>query len=135
MLTPKQIEQIESVVIGAVRRETDAAMTAQKREVDAKLAESAAKTALMLAGTMKGTQDMDALVASLFNAIKGLVQRSIDARLKEQKAMTFQGGYDPSRSYEPGMVAQKAGGWHVCLAPTNEPPGSSCCWRRIGSDR
>lgn len=52
--------------------------------------------------------------------------------LEKRRTMSFVGSHDPGREYKNGDVVQRANGLFVCLSDTQELPGNSPMWRRIG---
>lgn len=59
-------------------------------------------------------------------------QRKAITELETRRTMSFEGAHDPGRQYRQGDCVQRSGGLFVCLANTNELPGESARWRRIG---
>jgi hypothetical protein len=81
--------------------------------------------------------DVDGLMRGVGAVLKERLG-PIEARLKaleERRTMSFEGAHDAGRQYRPGDVVQRAAGLYVCLAATNELPGDSAYWRRIGDAR
>jgi len=62
------------------------------------------------------------------------LQKRIDA-LEQHRTMRFEGPHDPAKAYRPGAVVQRSGSTYVALTETDEPPGQSSLWRRLGNDR
>lgn len=58
--------------------------------------------------------------------------RKAITELEARRTMSFEGAHDPGRQYRQGDCVQRSGGLFVCLANTNELPGESARWRRIG---
>ncbi|MEP7301719.1 MAG: hypothetical protein ABI699_09335 [Caldimonas sp.] len=57
------------------------------------------------------------------------------AALEQGQTMRFTGPHDPAKQYAGGDVVQRSGSTWVALVETQEKPGSSDHWRRIGTDR
>jgi len=62
------------------------------------------------------------------------LQKRLDA-LEQHRTMSFEGPHDPAKAYRPGAVVQRSGSTYVALTETDEPPGQSSLWRRLGNDR
>ncbi|ABE44889.1 hypothetical protein [Polaromonas sp. JS666] len=59
-------------------------------------------------------------------------QQKAISELETRRTMSFEGAHDPGRQYRQGDCVQRSGGLFVCLAATDELPGESARWRRIG---
>ncbi len=99
----------------------------------------------MLAGIVT-TDDLAPRVRTLLRCILETLVKSADriaaleqaqrpGPLEVRRLMAFEGAHDPSREYRAGDVVQRANAAWVCIVATNETPGASQAWRRIGGDK
>jgi len=88
----------------------------------------------LLASKTPVTMGMLTQVAALFTE-KFKEHRKAITELETRRTMSFEGAHDPGRQYRQGDCVQRSGGLFVCLAATDELPGESARWRRIGDAR